>query len=86
MLKTQIDLKLTLAKDLDELLETPCDIICVRELIKLAFDLLSSIEAEFAVGTHRSVICIAVLVGANQQVDVVAECPPDRRPLAIEHR
>ena len=51
----------------------------------MALDLFRSIETQLAIGSHGGIIGIAILVGADKEVDVVPQGPPDRGALAIEH-
>ena len=85
MLKAQVDLELALAKDLNQFFQPSGDIVRVRKLIELAFDLLGLVEAKLAVRPHGCIVGIPVLVSADQKIDVVSEGPPDRGPLPVEH-
>ena len=49
MFKAEIDLELTLAKDLDQLFQSTRDVVSIGKLIELALNLLSRIEAKFTV-------------------------------------
>lgn len=86
LFKTQVDLKFTFAENLNQFLETTGDIVCIRKLIKLALYLLCCIETQFLVAAHGRVIRISIFVSADQQIDIMANSPPNGWSLTVEHR
>ena len=76
-LEAQVDLELALAENLDELLQSTCDVVGVGKLVELALNLLCFEETQSLVAAHLCVIRIAVLMRTNKQVNIVALGPPD---------
>ena len=64
--KLQSNLVFRLADDLHKLLQSPCDVIGIRELAVLIVDLFSCVEAELAVEAHGLIVRIAILVGSDE--------------------
>ena len=84
--KLQPDLVFRLADDLNKLLQSPCNVVSIWELTVLIVNLFSRVEAELAVKSHGLIVCIAILVGSDEKVNVVTESPPDRGALPVEDR
>jgi hypothetical protein len=83
-IKPKPGLVLHLAKNLNQFLKSSCDVICIREVCILKSYLLRCIKIKRLVDADSVVICIAVLVSAQQQVNIMAQGPPDGRALAVE--
>jgi hypothetical protein len=60
--KVEIYLILVLSNDLNQLLESTCDVVGIWEFLILAGDQFSLVEAEIGVVPHRVVSCIPVLM------------------------
>ena len=77
MSEAKIHLELTLSEDLYKLLEPSRDVVSVGELIKLAFNLLSGVEAQLSVGAHSCIVGVAILMCANEQINIMSQRPPN---------
>ena len=81
----QFSLILNFAKDLHQFLQTPSDVVCIRELCELPRDLLCLQESQGGVLAHALIVSVAVLISAQNEVNIVSERRPDTRSLAVEH-
>ena len=71
--------------DHDQLLQTPRDVVSVRELCVLTHsDLLRLVEAQLLICSHGAVTRIPVPISAIQQVDVVPQGPPHTGALPVK--
>lgn len=70
--ETDLFLEVIFANDLDKLLKSASDVVCIRKLYsKLVFYLLRIIKVQLPILSHRLVVSVPVLISADQQIDIM---------------
>lgn len=73
--------------NLNKLLQSPCDIVGIWELLIYSNgDLLGLKKTQSFISPHSGVSCIAIFVSAIKQIDIVSQSPPGRGSLPIKYR
>jgi hypothetical protein len=70
--ETNLFLEVIFANDLDKLLESASDVVCIRKLYsELVFYLLRVIKVKLPILSHRLIVSVSVLISTDQKIDIV---------------